>query len=153
MKKFFLTFICLALFASENMAQDDSRSNGGSLIDNMRSDAPRLYRSYRTGRVLSNVGRGCTLGGVTAAVIGIVTATKSTTTTSTETRVEVLGAGGALFVVGTIFAAAGTPLWIIGSTKKRNARRAFQREHGNVSSVPHLKLHSSAHGVGVALVF
>jgi ABC-type uncharacterized transport system permease subunit len=143
MKKIFLTVICLALFASENMAQ----------YDNMRNDAPDLYRSYRAGSTLSGVGMGLTLGGLTAAVIGFATADKETTTTSSGTQVNLSGSGGAMFAAGVVFAIAGTPLWIVGNKKKKNARRAYHREYSDATTAPYLKLHSTANSVGLALVF
>ncbi|MDR1938382.1 MAG: hypothetical protein LBQ73_07780 [Tannerellaceae bacterium] len=153
MKKIFLTVICLALFASENMAQYDNRSGSGNWVDNMRYDAPDLYRSYKAGSTLSSTGMGLTLGGLAVAVIGFATAEKETTSTSSGTQVNLSGSGGAVFAVGTVCALVGTPIWIIGSTKKKNARRAYQREYGDATNAPYLKLHSTANSVGLALVF
>ncbi|MDR1919878.1 MAG: hypothetical protein LBQ65_09570 [Tannerellaceae bacterium] len=143
MKKIILTLIALALFVSQNMAQ----------YDNMRYDAPELYRSYKSGSTLSRTGMGLTLGGLGLAVIGFATADKETTSTSTSTQVNLSGPGGGVFAAGIVCALVGTPIWIVGNTKKKNARRAYQREYGNTTNAPHLKLHSTANTLGLALVF
>jgi hypothetical protein len=161
MKKIFLTVICLALFASENMAQYYSNYNSyrsRNWVEDMSYDAPDLYRSYRSGSTLSGLGMGFTLGGLAAAVIGYATAEKEEVSSSTETTVYLSGGGAAMFVSGIVFAVVGTPLWIVGSTKKRRARNIYFREFGDLPTLPapaspYLKLNSHSRGMGLALVF
>ncbi|MDR2385422.1 MAG: hypothetical protein LBD80_07185 [Tannerella sp.] len=160
MKKILFTIICLALFASENMAQYYGNINRSrNWLDDMSYDAPDLYRSYRAGSTLASIGMGITLGGLTAAVIGFATADKEKVTTSAGTQVNLSGEGGAMFAAGILFAVIGTPLWIVGSTKKGIARRAYFREFGDVPPtipappVPYLKLNGHSQGMGLAFVF
>jgi ABC-type uncharacterized transport system permease subunit len=161
MKKIILAFICLVCFTSENMAQYSDRYNhsrSGNWVDDMMKEAPDLYRSYKTGNTLFGAGMGLTLGGLTAAVIGFATADKETTTTATGTQVNLSGSGGAVFAAGMIFTLVGAPMWIIGSVKKKKAKRAFLGEYGDVQTVPvapspYLTLHSTANSMGLALIF
>jgi hypothetical protein len=158
MKKIFLTIICMALFASENMAQYYSNYRSRNWVEDMSYDAPDLYRSYKSGSTLSGLGMGFTLGGLTAAVIGFAIADKEEVSSSTETTIYLSGEGAAMFVSGIVFAVVGTPLWIVGSTKKRKAKNAYFREFGDLPLLPapaspYLKLNGHSQGLGLALVF
>jgi hypothetical protein len=164
MKKIFLTVICMALFASENMAQYYNNYNNynnyrsRNWVEDMSYDAPDLYRSYRSGSTLSGLGMGFTLGGLAAAVIGYSIADKETVSNSTGTTVYLSGQGAVMFAAGIVFAVVGTPLWIVGSTKKRRAKNAYLREFGDLPTLPdpalpYLKLNGHSHGLGLAFVF
>jgi hypothetical protein len=167
MKKIFLAFVCLAFFASENRAQyynnysnygRNSNYRGGSWLDDMSYDAPDLYRSYRAGSSLAGFGMGLTLGGLAVAVIGVATAETEETTSNGATQITFTGPGGAMLAAGVVTAIVGTPIWIVGSTKKRNAKRAYLRDYGEIRPLPvppspHLQLNSTANGMGLALVF
>jgi ABC-type uncharacterized transport system permease subunit len=153
MKKIFLVWICLALFAGTSVAQ---YSRAGNWVDDMRTNAPELYGSYRSGSTLKGVGMGLTFGGLAAAVIGVAAADKETTSTSTGTQVNLSGSGAAVFAVGTVCILVGTPIWIVGGSKKRRARNTYLREYGYeipAQPAPYLKLNSTANGVGLAMVF
>ncbi|MDR2476092.1 MAG: hypothetical protein LBD45_09585 [Bacteroidales bacterium] len=152
MKKIFLALICLAAFAGTSMAQY-STNRTGNLVDDMRTNAPDLYKSYRSGNKLRNVGMGLTIGGIAATIVGVAVADKKTTTTSTGTQVNLSGTGAAVFVVGVVGILAGTPTWIIGGSKKRRAKNAYLKKYSYEPSAPYLKLNSSADGIGLALVF
>ncbi|MDR1335897.1 MAG: hypothetical protein LBK22_03595 [Tannerella sp.] len=134
--------------------------NSGSWLNDMQYNSPRLYRSYRTGSTLSGLGMGFTLGGLTAAIIGVAVADKETVETSTSTTVYLSGPGASMFAAGIVFTVVGTPLWIVGNTKKRNAKRAYLNEYGDLSPLnvpvppsPFLKLNSNSHGMGLAFMF
>jgi hypothetical protein len=153
MKKIFLVWICLAAFAGTCMAQYSS-NRAGNWVDDMCTNAPELYGSYRSGSTLKGLGMGLTFGGLAAAVIGVATADKETTSTGigTQVNLNLSGSGAAVFVVGTVCILVGTPIWIVGGSKKRRARNAYLREYGYeipAQPAPYLKLN----GVGLALVF
>jgi hypothetical protein len=153
MKRIFLTLICLALFAGTSVAQ---YNRAGNWVDDMRTNAPDLYRSYKSGSSLRATGMGLTFGGIAAIVIGFATADKETVTTETSTQVNLSGSGGAVFAVGLVAALVGTPIWIVGSSKKRRAANAYLREYGYefpTKPVPYFKLNSTANSVGLALAF
>ena len=170
MKKILLAIACLSLFASHGTAQQrryyneyNSNYNSGyrprsSWVDDMAYNAPDLYRSYRIGRTLGGLGAGFTIGGLSLAVLGVATAEKETTTNGGMTTVELSGSGGAVFAAGIVFTLVGTPLWIIGGAKKKNTRRTYLREFGDVQAVhtppsPYVKLHNTSQSMGLALVF
>ena len=146
------------MLAGNNMAQYSNNNSKLNWIDNMHDNAPHLYRSYKTGSTLSGVGMGLTIGGLAASVIGIATADKETTSTSTGTQVNLSGSGGVVFAVGVVCIVTGTPIWIIGNIKKRNVKRTYLRDYGNTSMVPnthspYLKLNSTTNSIGLSLVF
>jgi hypothetical protein len=71
---------------------------------------------------------------------------------------KIKGTGGVIAGVGIVSTFAGVPLWIIGSTKKKNTRRTYLREFGDVqtesaSPSPYLQLNRSSHSIILALVF
>ena len=138
------------------MAQYYNNYRVGNWADDMRVNAPDLYRSYRSGSTLSGVGMGLTFGGLAASVIGFATADKETTTTSTGTQVNLSGSGGAAFAAGVVCILVGTPIWIVGSSKKKRAKRAYFRDYSYETPAPPspcLRLHSTANTVGLALVY
>ena len=159
MKKLILVCISLVFLAGKSVAQYAGMPpSKADLKQRMSIEAPHLYKSYRTGSNLSGIGKGLVIGGAAAAVIGIATADTETTSTSTGTQINFTGAGGAVAVAGFVCAIAGTPVWIIGNSKKKNARNAYLREFGSgaqspVRPSPYLQLNSSQNGLGLALVF
>ena len=158
MKKLFLLCLSFSLFVGNATAQVGYKPRTSELKYNMSLDDPYLYKKYKTGSTLAGVGTGLTIGGVAAIIIGIATAEKETVKTSTGTQVNLSGSGGAVFAAGFVCALAGTPLWIIGGTKKKNARNTFLREHGNSAyeqnhSSPYLQLTTAQKGLGLAYVF
>lgn len=156
MKKLILVSICLAIFAGESVAQyANVNMSKEELKEKMALNSPYLYQKYNSGSKLSNIGMGLTLGGLAAAITGYAVADKETVTTSTGTQVNLSGPGGAVFAVGVIGAVAGTPLWIVGSVKKKKARNAFLQEYGATVNVPspYLQINSTRNGLGLALVF
>jgi hypothetical protein len=128
------------------------------IVQSMQLNAPSLYRSYRSGRVLSNLGKGLTIGGGVLAIVGAATAETSTTTTGTSTTVNLSGPGGAVCAVGVFAAITGGTLWIIGGAKKRHAYNAYRNEYGSLDSgapAPYFQFRptSDGFGMGLALVF
>jgi hypothetical protein len=99
-------------------------------LSQMSVNAPELYRKYRSGAALKGVGMGLTLASLLAMVVGIATADKETVTTDTQTTVNLSGSGGAMFAIGLVGTLVGTPLWIVGSSKKRRAVNAYLRDYG-----------------------
>ena len=158
MKKLFLLCLSLSLLVGNATAQIGYRPSKAELKYDMSLDAPHLYKKYKTGSTLAGVGTGLTIGGVAAIIIGIATADKETVNTSTGTQVNLSGSGGGVFAAGLVCALAGTPLWIIGGAKKKNARNTFLREYGNSvygqnHSSPYLQLTTAPKGLGLAFVF
>ena len=119
MKKLFLVCISVALFVGNVTAQQVRNLSTAELKQNMSLNSPQLYKKYKSGSTLSGVGAGLTIGGVAAAVIGYASADKETIKDGNSTRVELSGGGAGIFGAGIVCALAGTPLWIVGSTKKR----------------------------------
>ncbi|MDR2232375.1 MAG: hypothetical protein LBE56_04530 [Tannerella sp.] len=131
------------------------RMSGSDLLRNMSLDNPALYRSYRTGRTLKGVGMGLTLGGLGLAIIGAATVGSDAVDSGSST-IDYSGTGGALAYGGVLCAIVGTPLWIIGGTKKRNARNTYLREisyQPSIEPAPYLKFQASGNGLGLAYVF
>ena len=158
MKKLFLLCISLALFAGQGVAQIGYKPSATDLKYDMSFNAPHLYKKYKTGSTLSGFGAGLTIGGVVAAIIGVATADKETVKDGATTHVNLSGSGAAVFGAGIVCALAGTPLWIIGSTKKRNARNTYLREFGYGACTsnqysPYLQLNTAPKGIGLAFVF
>ena len=158
MKKLFLICISLALFAGKGVAQIGYEPRVKDLKQNMAYDDPWLYKKYKTGSTLSGLGAGLTIGGVAAIIIGIATADKETVKEGGSTQVNLSGSGAGVFAAGLVCAVAGTPLWIIGSTKKRNAKNTYLREyeygvHTPDHASPYLQLTTAPKGLGLAFVF
>ena len=160
MKKLFLICISLALVAGKGTAQSSGLNlSSAELRERMALDSPQLYKKYKSGSTLSGVGAGLTLGGVAALFIGYATADKETIKEDGTTRVNLSGSGAAVFGVGLVCALAGTPLWIIGSTKKKNARSTYLRNFGDsaytpvIHPSPYLQVNSTSNGLGLAFVF
>ena len=151
MKKLVLVFISLAIFAGNGVAQ--YANNGQStaeLMSRMSINDPYLYQKYRSGKTLSGVGAGLTIGGLAVAVIGFATADSEEIKDGNTTRIEFSGEGAAIGAVGIVCALVGTPLWIIGSTKKKNARNNYLRKYSNTS---YIQLKVVPNGLGMAYVF
>ena len=160
MKKLFLVCISLALFAGKGTAQSVSyyKMSKAEMVQNMAYDAPHLYKKYQSGSTLSGFGMGLTLGGLAAAIIGVATADKETVSNGASTQVNLSGSGAGIFAAGLVCAVAGTPLWIIGSTKKKNARNTYLREYdyGYIApsrSTPYFQINAASKGLGLAFVF
>ena len=162
MKKLVLLCISLALFAGQSVAQvtgvTPNALSNEQLKERMAINAPLLYKKYNSASTLSGFGAGLTIGGVAALIIGAVTADKETTKDETGTHVTLSGTGGAVSAAGFVCILAGTPIWIIGSTKKKNARNAYLREFGydahvSVSPSPYFQLNAARNNVGLAFVF
>jgi hypothetical protein len=157
MKKYVLVIISLLIFAGESMAQYATTQYSESLTMRMQKNAPALYRSYRSGSTLSGIGMGLMAGGLGAIVVGVATGEKNTTTNGMQTNIEVTGVGGAIAAVGTVALLTGTPLMIIGLTKKGKAKRAYLRQYESMGFErpasqglsPHLEVHPN----GLAFVF
>ena len=159
MKKLILVCISLVFFAGKSVAQyADLPPSKADLKQRMSIDSPLLYQNYQSGSSLSGIGKGLTIGGAAAFVIGIATADKETTRTATSTEVSFTGAGGAIAAAGFVCALVGTPMWIIGNNKKKNAQNSYLREFGSGAQAsappsPYLQLNSTSNGLGLALVF
>ena len=159
MKKFFLVFISLALFAGNSVAQQYGYvPSAAELSRRMAYNDPYLYQKYKSASALSGFGAGLTIGGVAAIFIGIATADKETVKTGTSTQVNLSGPGAGVFAAGMVCTLAGTPIWIIGSTKKRNVRNTYLREYGYSYQAPappspYLQLNTAQNGLALALVF
>ena len=128
------------------------------LMQRMEMNAPLLYQQYKSGSTLSSVGAGLTLGGVALAIIGVAVADKETTTDGYYTEVTFSGPGAAVLGVGVVSALVGTPLWIVGGSKKRKARNAYFREFGYGENVPvqpspYLQFNTAPNRLGLAVVF
>ena len=159
MKKVFLICFSLVLFAGKSVAQHASVAlSDKELKQRMALNAPYFYDKYKTGSTLKSAGIGMTIGGVALGIIGATIADKETITEGGTTTVNLSGPGAAVFGVGIVSAVAGTPLWIIGGTKKKNARNTYLREFGYsmympTQPSPYLQLTSSPNSIGLALVF
>ena len=159
MKKIILVCISLAVFAGKNTAQNAGLPpSNAELKHKMATNAPYLYERYKSASTLANIGKGLTIGGVAATIIGVAVADKETTTDGMTTQVNLSGPGAGLFAVGLVSALAGTPLWIVGGIKKKNTRNAYVREfgysvHAPVYPSPYLQLNAAPNRLGLALVF
>ena len=129
------------------------RMSGSDLVYNMSLDNPQLYRKYRSGSTLKGIGMGLTLGGLAAAVVGFATADQKTTTSDGTTKVSFTGTGGAILSVGITCAVVGTPIWIIGGSKKKSARNAYLRSLSYEQPTPHFQFQTSSNGLGLAYIF
>ena len=130
------------------------------LKQKMAINAPHFYDRYKSASTLSGVGAGMTIGGVALAIIGGITANKEELppTNEYETRYKLSGPGAAVMGVGIVSALAGTPIWIVGGSKKKKTRNAYLQEFGYsyhipVQPSPYLKLKTTSNGLGLALVF
>lgn len=160
MKKLVLACISLAIFAGNGLAQGNPQLSSADLKQRMSLNAPQLYKSYKSGSTLSGVGAGLTIGGAVAIVVGIATADKETEKTNMGTQTNLSGPGAAVFAVGLVSALAGTPLWIVGHSKKKRAKNAYLRDYGYSGHIPvqsspylHIKATHDGMGAGLALVF
>ena len=159
MKKLVLLGISLALFAGKIEAQNTGTAlSAAELKERMAVNAPYLHQKYKSASTMKGVGMGLTLGGVAATIIGVAVADKETVNEGMSTTVNLSGPGAGVFAVGLVSAVAGTPLWIIGGVKKKNARNAYIREFGYsmqapVQPSPYLQVISTPNSIGLALVF
>jgi hypothetical protein len=159
MKKLMVICISFVLFVGQVSAQYTNTVPGNAELKyRMSMNAPHLYKSYKSGSTLSGFGTGLTLGGIACIIIGIATADKETVKSGMQTQVNLSGPGAAVFGAGMVCALAGTPIWIIGGTKKKNARNRYLREYGYdalvpVQPSPYLQLNTAPNGLGLAFVF
>ena len=158
MKKLILTCTILVIFVGKGVAQYAATPSKAELTYKMSVNSPYHYHKYKSGSTLASFGAGLTIGGVAAAIIGVAVADKETIKDGTSTTINLSGPGAGVFVVGMVSALAGTPLWIIGGTKKRNAMNSYLREFGYsyqapVQPSPYLQLNSTSNGLGLAFVF
>ena len=157
MKNLFLLCISLALFTGKGTAQNINRPlSKEELKQEMALNAPQLFKSYKKGRTLSSIGMGLTLGGIAAIVVSLATAETETVKEGGKTTVYINGSAGAIASVGTACILAGTPLWIIGGSKKKKARNRYIRDYTyDVPEKPssYLQLNAARNGVGLAYVF
>ncbi len=157
MKKLILVCISLAIFAGNGLAQRNNLNlSSAELRQRMSIDAPQLYKKYKSGSTLSGIGAGLTIGGVALAVVGVATAEKETESTATGAQVNLSGSGAAVFAAGIVCALAGTPLWIIGHSKKKRAKNTYLRDYGYsenlpVQPSPYLQLNTASNGLGLGL--
>ena len=151
MKKLILVFISLSLFVGTGVAQyANNRQSTAELMSRMSTNDPYLYQRYRSGSTLSGIGAGLTIGGLAVAVIGFATADSEEIKDGNSTRIEFSGDGAVIGAAGIICAVVGTPLWIIGSTKKKKARNAYLRQYSKTS---YMQLKVVPNGLGMAYVF
>jgi hypothetical protein len=121
----------------------------------MQATAPDVYRKYRKGSTLAGVGIGLMSAGFVAVIAGVATGEKSTTRTATSISWQVEGTGGAVAVIGSFCVLAGTPLMIVGFSKKSKAKREYFSQYGNRTEyksplqAPHLEVRPN----GLAFVF
>jgi hypothetical protein len=156
MKKLLLISISFALFTGKGIAQSPYSFSKKELKQEMALNAPEIYQKYQSGSTLKGVGMGLTLGGLVTMVIGIAAADKETVEEKHQTTLYLSGPGARVAIAGTICALAGTPLWIIGGSKKRIARNRFLRDYTyNIppKTSPYLQLNAARNGVGLAYVF
>lgn len=161
MKKLIFVCISFVIFAGNGIAQGNNPElSTADLKKRMALDAPQLYKKYKSGSTLSGIGAGLTIGGAVTAIVGIATADKETEKTSMGTQTNLSGPGAAVFAVGLVSALAGTPLWIVGHSKKKRAKNTYLRdyshsEHIPVQPSPYLQLKAAPNGIGagLALVF
>ena len=112
--------ISLVLFAGKGVAQNTNVAlNDKELKQRMVLNAPHLYDKYKSASTMKNFGVGMTIGGVALSVLGAAVADKETVKEGGTTTVYLSGPGAGVFSVGIISAVAGTPLWIIGGTKRK----------------------------------
>ena len=160
MKRVFLCVsVSLVLFTGKGVAQNTSVAlNDKELKQRMALNAPHLYDKYKTESTLKSVGVGMTIGGVALSVLGAAVADKETVKEGGTTTVYLSGPGAGVFSVGIISTVVGTPLWIIGGTKRKKTRNDYLREFGYsmhvpVQPSPYLQLISTSNTLGLALVF
>ena len=157
MKKLLLLCISLALFAGKGVSQNvNLQLSKEELRREMALNAPHLYKKYKTGKVMSGIGMGLTLGGVVAVIAGISSSDNETVEEGGRTTVYLSGSGYAFASVGTACILAGTPLWIIGSTKRRKSQNRYFRDYSYeepAKSSPYLQLSAVRNGIGLAYIF
>ena len=144
--------------AGNGVAQNARPLSNAELMSRMSVNDPYLYSKYKSGSSLSSVGAGLTIGGLVAVIIGVAAGDKREEKSGGNTTVYVTGPGNAIASIGWVSALTGTPLWIVGSTKKRKARNAYLREyrysdHVPVQSSPYLQLNAVPNGLGLAYIF
>ena len=159
MKKIVILCLCVSMLTGKSVAQHNSYALSKlDLKTSMAMEAPKYYSKYVSGSKLGGVGCALTLGGAVVAIIGAATADREKVKTDTGSQVSLTGTEGVLYHVGIVGVMAGTPLWIIGSTKKKNARNAYLKQFGtgynppNATS-PYLQLNIAHQGVGCSFVF
>ena len=157
MKKLLLLCISLALFTGKGIAQNfNVQLSKEELRQEMALNAPQLYKKYKTGRTLSGIGMGLTLGGVAAVIAGIASGDNETVKEGGRTTIYLSGSGAAFASIGTACILAGIPLWIIGGTKKRKAQNRYIRDFSYevaAKPLPYIQLNAVRNGIGLAYVF
>ena len=157
MKKLLFLCICLALFTGKGITQNvNVRLSKEELRQEMALNAPHLFKKYKTGRVMSGLGMGLTLGGVAAVIAGIASGDNETVEEGGRTTIYLSGSGAAFASIGTACILAGTPLWIIGGTKKRKAQNRDIRDFSYdvpAKPFPYMQLNAVRNGIGLAYVF
>ncbi|MDR2775343.1 MAG: hypothetical protein LBC19_11505 [Tannerella sp.] len=127
----------------------------GNWKSQMQVKAPDIYRKYQKNSRLAGFGLGLVAGGVTAIVVGVATGEKTTTTTATSVQVQVKGTGGAIAAAGTVCVLAGTPMMIVGFSKRSKAKREYlnnpdySQTYRSPLQSPHLEVYPN----GLAFVF
>ena len=157
MEKLLFLCISLVLFTGKGIAQNvNMQLSKEELRQEMALKAPHLYKKYKTGKTMSYIGMGLTLGGVGAVIAGIYSGDNETVEEGGRTTVYLSESGAAFASVGTACILAGTPLWIIGSTKRKNAQKRYFRDYSYdvpAKPSPYLQLNAVRNGIGLAYVF
>ena len=157
MKKLLLLFISLVLFTGKGVAQNAKlQLSKAELKQEMALNAPQLYKKYKTGKALSGIGMGLTIGGFIAVVAGIASEDNETVKEGGKTTVYLSGSGATLASLGTACILGGVPLWIIGGTKAKKARNRYLYDYSYdipAKSSPYFQINTARNGVGLAYVF
>ena len=151
----------LAQTAPATVQKTGSPPSKAELKRLMALNSPHHYDKYKSGSTLSGIGAGMTLGGVAIAIIGFAVADKEYKDiegSGVGTRVNLSGPGAGIFAAGIVSSVVGTPLWIVGGSKKKRTRNAYLREFGYsfttpVHPSPYLQLNTAPNKVGLAFVF
>jgi hypothetical protein len=99
----------------------------------MQAEAPDIYQWYRSGSRQANIGRGLTIGGVSAVIAGyaIIGVAFNRVSSADDRDMAAVGVGSLVAVAGSICAAVGTPIMVVGYVRKGRAKRAYFARYGN----------------------
>jgi cytochrome c biogenesis factor len=130
--------------AMSNRTQVVSSDN---ILADMKAYSPALYSQYKSGKRMATSGSILTgVGGVSAGLGAVFVLMNRSG--------EMVNVGYGFLVMGSLSAAAGVSILIVGGSKKNNAVRNFNRQYySSQPSSPHFQFNVYPNRVGLAYVF
>jgi hypothetical protein len=135
----------------EPIPDNKAKKDTIDLSSQMKTQYPDLYKKYKGGVNMRNIGNGCIGLGVGSTILGVAAIIAGSGKDGSKGLLSMgyisLGASGAFF-------ATGFPLSCVGKRNKNRALDEFRQQNQSTSSAsPQLRFGLGAHGIGLSYMF